>query len=61
MTRCAGASLRSALRHNRVTGVPLERLSVAMLPWYIPLLFTLVLIVLFPSMSTYLPNLLLAR
>ncbi len=46
---------------NRVTGVPLERLSVAMLPWYIPLLVTLVIIVLFPSMSTYLPNLLLAR
>jgi tripartite ATP-independent transporter DctM subunit len=49
---------------NRITGVPLERLSVAMLPWYIPLVVTLMLIVLFPvfpAMSTYLPNLLLAR
>jgi tripartite ATP-independent transporter DctM subunit len=46
---------------NRVTGVPLERLSVAMLPWYIPLLITLVVIVLFPGLSTFLPNLLLAR
>jgi tripartite ATP-independent transporter DctM subunit len=46
---------------NRVTGVPLERLSVAMLPWYVPLAVTLVLIVLFPAMSTYLPNVLLGR
>jgi len=46
---------------NRVTGVPLERLSVAMLPWYVPLLATLVLIVLFPSLSVWLPNALLGR
>jgi tripartite ATP-independent transporter DctM subunit len=46
---------------NRVTGVPLERLSAAMLPWYVPLAVTLILIVMFPGMSTYLPNLLLAR
>lgn len=46
---------------NRVTGVPLERLSVAMLPWYIPLLATLALIVLFPGLSVWLPNALLGR
>ena len=46
---------------TRITGVPLERLSVAMLPWYIPLIFTLVLVTLFPSISTYLPGLLLGR
>ena len=46
---------------TRITGVPLERLSVAMLPWYIPLIFTLVLVSLFPSISTYLPGLLLGR
>jgi tripartite ATP-independent transporter DctM subunit len=46
---------------NRVTGVPLERLSIAMLPWYVPLLATLALIVLFPSLSVWLPNALLGR
>jgi tripartite ATP-independent transporter DctM subunit len=46
---------------TRITGVPLERLSVAMLPWYIPLLFSLFMVVLFPSLSTYLPGLLLGR
>ena len=46
---------------TRITGVPLERLSVAMLPWYIPLVFALVSVVLFPSLSTYLPGLLLGR
>jgi len=46
---------------NRVTGVSLERISIAMLPWYIPLLVTLVLIVLFPSLSIWLPNALLGR
>jgi tripartite ATP-independent transporter DctM subunit len=46
---------------TRITGVPLERLSVAMLPWYIPLLFSLLMVVLFPSLSTYLPGLLLGR
>lgn len=46
---------------NRVTGLPLERLSVAMLPWYIPLMATLALIVLFPSLSVWLPNALLGR
>jgi tripartite ATP-independent transporter DctM subunit len=46
---------------NRVTGVPLERLSIAMLPWYIPLLATLALVVLFPGLSVWLPNALLGR
>jgi tripartite ATP-independent transporter DctM subunit len=46
---------------NRVTGIPMERLSVAMLPWYVPLLATLVLIVLFPNLSTWLPSVLLGR
>ncbi len=46
---------------TRVTGLPLERLSVAMLPWYIPLAATLALIVLFPGMATWLPNAMLGR
>jgi tripartite ATP-independent transporter DctM subunit len=46
---------------QRVTGVSLERLSVAMIPWYIPLALTLVLIVLFPGISTWLPNVVLGR
>jgi len=45
----------------RVTGLPMDRLAVAMLPWYIPLAITLVVIVLFPGMSTWLPNALLGR
>jgi tripartite ATP-independent transporter DctM subunit len=45
----------------RVTGLSMDRLSVAMLPWYIPLVVTLVLIVLFPGISTWLPNALLGR
>jgi TRAP-type C4-dicarboxylate transport system permease large subunit len=32
-----------------------------MLPWYVPLLATLALIVLFPSLSVWLPNALLGR
>jgi tripartite ATP-independent transporter DctM subunit len=46
---------------NRVTGLSLERISVAMLPWYVPLLATLLLIVLFPNLSVWLPNALLGR
>ncbi|HSB81377.1 MAG TPA: TRAP transporter large permease [Candidatus Methylomirabilis sp.] len=46
---------------NRVTGLSLERISVAMLPWYIPLLVTLVLIVLFPGISLVLPTALLGK
>lgn len=46
---------------NRVTGIPLERLSLAMIPWYIPLAITLVIIVLFPGLSTWLPTAILGR
>lgn len=46
---------------NRVTGLSLERLSVAMLPWYIPLAITLAIIVLFPSLSVWLPIALLGQ
>ena len=46
---------------QRVTGLPLERLSYAMLPWYVPLIVTLALVTIFPSISTWLPNMLLTR
>jgi tripartite ATP-independent transporter DctM subunit len=46
---------------TRVTGVPLERLSAAMVPWFIPLALTLCMIVLFPGVSTWLPTLVLGR
>jgi tripartite ATP-independent transporter DctM subunit len=46
---------------SRVTGVSLERLSVAMLPWYVPLAMTLMIIVLFPSLSVWLPSAILGR
>jgi len=46
---------------QRVTGVPLERLSYAMLPWYIPLIVTLALVTIFPGISTWLPNMMLGR
>jgi len=46
---------------NRVTGLSLERISIAMLPWYIPLVVTLVIVVLFPGLSTWLPIAILGR
>ena len=46
---------------QRVTGLPMERLSVAMIPWYIPLLVTLALITVFPSISNWLPTAMLRR
>jgi TRAP-type C4-dicarboxylate transport system permease large subunit len=46
---------------NRVTGLSLERLSVAMLPWYVPLAITLTIIVLFPGLSVWLPGAILGR
>jgi len=46
---------------NRVTGISLERLSIAMLPWYVPLLLTLAILALFPDLSTWLPNAILGR
>jgi tripartite ATP-independent transporter DctM subunit len=45
----------------RVTGLSLERISIAMIPWYIPLAITLVIIVLFPGLSTWLPTAILGR
>jgi len=45
----------------RVTGVSLERLSYAMIPWYVPLLISLGLVTLFPTISTWLPNMVLGR
>jgi TRAP-type C4-dicarboxylate transport system permease large subunit len=45
----------------RVTGLSLERLSWAMLPWYVPLLISLVLVTVFPTISTWLPGLMLGR
>jgi tripartite ATP-independent transporter DctM subunit len=46
---------------NRVTGLSLERISIAMIPWYIPLVITLVVIVLLPGLSTWLPTAILGR
>lgn len=46
---------------NRVTGLSLDRISIAMIPWYIPLGVTLVIIVLFPNLSTWLPIAILGR
>jgi tripartite ATP-independent transporter DctM subunit len=45
----------------RVTGVSLERLSYAMIPWYVPLLISLGLVTLFPTISTWLPTVVLGR
>jgi tripartite ATP-independent transporter DctM subunit len=45
----------------RVTGLSLERLSYAMIPWYVPLLISLVLVTVFPTISTWLPGLMLGR
>ena len=45
----------------RVTGLSLERISIAMIPWYIPLAVTLVIIVLFPNLSVWLPGAILGR
>ena len=45
----------------RVTGLSLERLSYAMIPWYLPLLISLVLVTLFPTISTWLPTVVLGR
>ena len=46
---------------QRVTGLPMERISVAMIPWYIPLLVSLALITVFPSISNWLPSVMLGR
>jgi TRAP-type C4-dicarboxylate transport system permease large subunit len=44
-----------------VTGLSLERISIAMVPWYIPLAVTLAIIVLFPNLSVWLPGAILGR
>ena len=44
---------------NQITGVPYKRITKAVIPFYIPLLVTLLLITLLPDLVTYLPNLLL--
>jgi TRAP-type C4-dicarboxylate transport system permease large subunit len=36
-------------------------LSYAMIPWYVPLLISLVCVTLFPTISTWLPNAVLGR
>jgi len=45
----------------RVTGVSMERLSYAMIPWYVPLLISLALVTVFPTISTWLPSIVLGR
>jgi tripartite ATP-independent transporter DctM subunit len=45
----------------RVTGVSMERLSYAMIPWYVPLLISLALVTVFPTISTWLPSMILGR
>lgn len=42
-----------------VTGLKIERIAVAMLPFFIPILFTLLLITYVPALVLYLPNLLM--
>ncbi|MBS3977866.1 MAG: TRAP transporter large permease [Syntrophomonadaceae bacterium] len=44
---------------NKATGVPLARIVKGCLPFYIPLLIGLALITLFPSLTLWLPNLVL--
>jgi tripartite ATP-independent transporter DctM subunit len=44
---------------QRVTNLPLERIIVAMIPFYIPLLFTLFLITIFPQISLFFPKVVL--
>ena len=42
---------------NKVSGVPIEKIVKATLPFLIPLLAVLLLITFFPSLVTFLPNL----
>jgi tripartite ATP-independent transporter DctM subunit len=42
---------------NRISGIPLQRIVKAVLPFLIPLLFVDVLLVIFPKIVTFLPNL----
>lgn len=42
---------------ERVTGVPLEKIMVSIIPFYIPMLVVLLLIILFPDLVLGLPRL----
>jgi len=41
---------------ERVTDVPIQRISRAMVPYYVPLLIILVLLIVFPELVTFLPE-----
>jgi tripartite ATP-independent transporter DctM subunit len=41
---------------ERVTDVPLEKISRALVPYYVPLMVVLVLIIVFPQLVTFLPS-----
>jgi tripartite ATP-independent transporter DctM subunit len=46
---------------QRITATPFERIVRAIVPFYIPLLITLVFIVIYPPLTLFLPNLVLGR
>jgi len=46
---------------QRITATPFERIVRAIIPFYIPLLITLVFIVIYPPLTLFLPNLVLGR
>lgn len=43
---------------SRITGIPIERLSKELIPWYGALMFVVFLCIFFPSIVTFIPNLL---
>ncbi|MCX7383334.1 MAG: TRAP transporter large permease subunit, partial [Alphaproteobacteria bacterium] len=44
---------------SRIAGISYEAMSRAILPWLVPLLIVLLLITIFPPLTTFLPNLLM--
>ena len=46
---------------QKVTDIPFERIVKSMIPFYIPLIITLIIIVIYPSLTLSLPNLLMGR
>ena len=46
---------------SRIAGISFETMSRAVLPWLVPLLAVLALIVLFPPLTTFMPKLVLGR
>ncbi len=46
---------------SRLAEISFERMSIAIVPWLIPLLVVLVLLSLWPPLSTFLPGLFLGR